>query len=71
MIEKHTEFQVLNGVPKRYVRVKELSYYLSITASNLYVMVHRGEIPYHKKGKRLMFDLREIDSWIAKDKFYP
>lgn len=34
------------------------------TRSTIYKKVSRGEIPYSKSGKRLIFDLELIDSWL-------
>ena len=32
--------------------------------STIYKYVHRGQIPCSKRGKKLYFDLREIDKWL-------
>ncbi|MBI4713377.1 MAG: helix-turn-helix domain-containing protein [Planctomycetes bacterium] len=48
----------------RLVRIRELSNYVGLTVSNLYVMVSKQTIPYVKIGRRTMFDLQEIDQWI-------
>ena len=30
----------------------------------MYTMVYRGTIPYHKRGKRVFFDRDELDQWM-------
>ena len=56
---------------KRYVGVKDISEYLGITEGTLYVWVCHKKIPYHKFGKALRFDLKDIDSWANKKKVKP
>lgn len=54
-------------IERRYIGIKELTEYLSIPKGSLYVMVCEKRIPYLKIGKRLKFDLQEIEVWL-KDK---
>ena len=55
-------------INKRYVDINQLSLYINIGISTLYKLVHRNCIPYIKKGKKLLFDLHDIDHWMAQDK---
>lgn len=34
------------------------------TKPTFYGYIHRGEIPYHKRGKKLTFLKSEIDEWL-------
>jgi excisionase family DNA binding protein len=54
-------------ITARYIGIKELSGYLSVPIGSLYVMVCEKRIPYLKIGRRLKFDLQEIEQWL-KDK---
>ncbi len=36
--------------------------------STIYKKVYQGKIPYSKQGKRLIFDLEEIDNWLLSNK---
>ncbi len=36
--------------------------------STIYKKVSRGEIPHSKSGKRLIFDLNEVDKWLLSNK---
>lgn len=36
--------------------------------STIYKKVASGEIPHSKNGKRLIFDLHEIDEWLVSNK---
>jgi excisionase family DNA binding protein len=46
---------------KRYVSVKEASEYMSIPAKTLYEWSSTGRIPSVKIGRRVLFDLHDID----------
>lgn len=52
---------------KRYLGIKELSDYLGIKESTLYVWTCYRKIPYFKVGRLIKFDLKEIETWL-KDK---
>jgi excisionase family DNA binding protein len=56
------------SIDKRYVDINQLSDYTSLGISTLYKLVHKNCIPYIKKGKKLLFDLHDIDHWMAQDK---
>jgi excisionase family DNA binding protein len=49
---------------RRYININELSSYVGIPKSTLYVYVCQKRIPYAKIGGHLRFDLRAIDGWI-------
>lgn len=36
--------------------------------STIYKKTYSGEIPHSKRGKRLFFDLEEIDAWMMENK---
>jgi len=48
---------------KRFIGVKELSEYLGIAVDTIYSWVSERRIPFHKFGKLVKFDQRQIDSW--------
>jgi len=49
---------------KRFIGIKELSEYLTISKNTIYSWIALRKIPYAKLGKLLRFDLREIDAWV-------
>lgn len=51
----------------RFIGINDLSEYLGLTKGTLYVWVCHKRIPYLKLGKRLRFDIIEINDWL-KDK---
>ncbi len=50
---------------KRYVSIKEVSEYTSLPVKSLYEMASQGKIPSIKIGRRVLFDLNEIDGIMA------
>ncbi len=46
---------------KRYVGIKEVSEYTSLSVKTLYEWSGTGRIPSIKIGRRLLFDLHDID----------
>ncbi len=46
---------------KRYVNIKEVAVYTSLPVKTLYEWASLGKIPSIKIGRRVLFDLNEID----------
>lgn len=49
------------GMKKRYVSIKEVSEYTSLPVKSLYELASLGKIPSIKMGRRILFDLHDID----------
>ncbi len=54
-----------NEVNTRYVDIKAVSRYTSLAESTLYEWAGNGRIPSMKVGSRRLFDLKEIDKFMA------
>ena len=50
---------------KRYVNIKEVSGYTSLPVKTLYEWASIGRIPSIKLGRRVLFDLEDIDRLLA------
>ena len=50
---------------KRYASIKEVSEYTSLPAKTLYEWAGQGKIPSIKIGRRVLFDLNDIDNVMA------
>ncbi len=48
-------------IPERYVDIKAVSKYTSLAESTLYEWAGQGKIPSIKIGRRVLFDLNDID----------
>tara|TARA_B100001964_G_C13948147_1_gene472067 strand:- start:364 stop:597 length:234 start_codon:yes stop_codon:yes gene_type:complete len=49
---------------KRYCSIKDVSEYTSIPIKTLYEWAGQGRIPSIKIGRRVMFDLKDIDVFM-------
>lgn len=49
---------------KEFLNIKELSDYLNIRKSTLYLMVENKEIPFFRFGRLIRFKKQEIDDWV-------
>ena len=50
---------------KRYANIKEVSTYTSLPTATLYEWSAVGKIPSIKIGRRVLFDLNDIDNVMA------
>jgi excisionase family DNA binding protein len=50
---------------RKMITIKEAAQYLGRTVPALRAMIHRREIPCKRIGRRIFFDLKELDRWIA------
>lgn len=53
---------------KHLMTISEAARFLSLSTSTIYSKVCRMEIPVHKKGKRLYFEMQELYEWIREGK---
>ncbi len=56
-----TESNGKNVTNKRYANIKEVSEYTSLPVKSLYELAGTGRIPSIKLGRRVLFDLHDID----------
>ncbi len=52
-------------ITKRYANIKEVSEYTSLPVKTLYEWASIGKIPSIKLGRRVLFDLYDIDKAMA------
>ena len=55
----------MTDMKKRYVNIREVSIYTSIPKKTLYEWAGIGRIPSIKMGRRVLFDLHDIDKVMA------
>ncbi len=51
---------------QRYVDIKRVSEYTSLPTATLYEWASQGKIPSIKIGRRVLFDLQDIDKVMAR-----
>jgi excisionase family DNA binding protein len=49
---------------------KETARFLDIKLNTLYIKIHKGEIPFMKKGKKVYFSRRQLLEWMAEGRRY-
>jgi len=54
-----------NSPSRRYVSLPEAASYLGKTEKALRKLIERRAVPFRKAGKRLVFDVVELDCWVA------
>ncbi|HPS83201.1 MAG TPA: helix-turn-helix domain-containing protein [Bacteroidales bacterium] len=57
---------VKNNDPDSRMNVKETADFLDCSASTIYGLVFRRQIPHEKKGRRLYFQKSELNEWLKK-----
>jgi len=56
---------------KRLITKKELAQYLRLSVFTVDTCVSQNRIPYIKIGRRVLFDLADIDAWLQHQKVPP
>ncbi len=57
-----------NMTNRRYVNINVVSEYMSIPVKSLYELASQGRIPSIKYGRRVLFDLQDIDKMMESKK---
>ena len=52
----------------RWLSVDEIAEHLGVKKDTIYKWVRTTDIPYHKVGKLLKFQISEIDKWVRAGK---
>jgi len=53
---------------KELIGVEEISKLLGVPRSWIYQRTRTNQIPCHRIGKYIKFDIREIESWLASNR---
>ncbi|MFH0732202.1 MAG: helix-turn-helix domain-containing protein [Candidatus Omnitrophota bacterium] len=49
---------------RRFINIQELSEYIGVSPNTVRSWVWLKQIPYHKLGRLVKFDLQEIENWL-------
>lgn len=55
-VKEHSENDLLN--------IQEVAQKLNLAVPSIYGLVHRRQIPYIKRGKKLIFENSQIEEWL-------
>jgi excisionase family DNA binding protein len=64
----NTKTQPVLPPEKDLLTVEDVSKKLGITKGGVYNLTHMRQIPFFKRGGRIYFDAKELDSWIRTDR---
>jgi excisionase family DNA binding protein len=53
---------------RRLLTVEETAQYLSLSEREIHNMLANHELPGVRRGRRVMIDIRDVDSWIEVNK---
>ena len=56
------------AIPKRLYSIPEAAVYLGRTVWAVREMLWAGKVPFVKDGRRLLIDIRDMDTWIESSK---
>ncbi|MCU1336356.1 MAG: Helix-turn-helix domain [Bryobacterales bacterium] len=59
---------VYEATNRRLLSVKEAATYLSLSERELYNMMANHQLRAVRHGRRTMFDIRDLDTWIERNK---
>ncbi len=65
-----TTFKEMNNskMEKQLLDINDCAAYLGISKNTLYSWVNQRKIPYLKCGSLLRFNIKDIDTWLNKNK---
>ena len=52
----------------RLLSVKKTAQYLALSEREIHNMIANGELSSVRHGRRVMIDIRDLDSWVEKNK---
>ena len=64
---RHHEYPLMST--QRLGDTDAVAVYLSLTPAAISHMVQRHQIPFVRLGRRVRFDLRQIDRWVERQQF--
>ncbi|WP_320112279.1 helix-turn-helix domain-containing protein [Draconibacterium orientale] len=64
LVTQLTENASIDTNIDKLLTVSEAAEFLSLSVPTIYTMVHKGQIPYNKKTKRLYFLKSQLTEWI-------
>ena len=53
---------------KRLYSIPEAGQYLGRTVWSIREMIYAGKIPYIRDGRRMLLDIKDMDSWIEENR---
>ena len=61
----------MSALPSPYLFPEEAADLLRTTRRALYCLVHRKQIPFIKRGRRLLFSSSDLTKWLSAKRVVP
>ena len=58
------EINLKSDYGRRFLNVRELANYLSVSEETIRSWIKRGQIPYSKLGRSVRFDIYKVELWL-------
>ncbi len=56
---------------ERWLSVEEIAEHLGVKRDTIYKWVRTKDIPFHKVGRLVKFQIKEVDQWVKDGKAAP
>lgn len=56
---------------ERWLSVEEIAEHLGVKRDTVYKWVRTTDIPFHKVGRLVKFQIKEVDRWVKEGKAAP
>ena len=56
---------------ERWLSVEEIAEHLGVKKDTIYKWVRTTDIPFHKVGRLVKFQVKEVDQWVREGKAAP
>jgi excisionase family DNA binding protein len=53
---------------KELISIAEAASYLKMPLQSVYKLTSKRLVPFYKPGKRILFDVSELDAWLLQSK---
>jgi excisionase family DNA binding protein len=61
-------YQANGPLARRMLSIEEASKYLALSTWTVRRMIWTGHLPHVRRGRRILLDLRDLDTWIDREK---
>jgi excisionase family DNA binding protein len=55
-----------HDLPSLLLSIKQAATALSVSERTVWTMVHNGELPHMRLGRRLLFSRTALEAWVAR-----
>ena len=67
-IDKNKEQRISNPLRQRLFSIKDAATYLGFSVRSIRNLVYSRQLPIVRLGKKIFFDIKDLDLWIESNK---